>query len=117
MPALRAGRLMAAARALAVGLVLTGLGNLVLAVLYTQAHAWALAIWLATGAWICPVAARYLHQAAAHLRADAVAAERQARRLALEDEAALAMDDCCETWWTSTGEQHEPACPTQARSN
>lgn len=117
MSALRAGRLMAAARALVVGLVLAGLGNLALAALYAQAHVWTLALWLATGAWICPVAAGYLHRAAARRRTDAVGAERRARRLALADEVALALDDCCETWWTSAGTQHEPACPNYARSN
>ncbi|MEU0522740.1 hypothetical protein [Streptomyces niveus] len=106
---------MAAARALAVGLVLTGFGNLALAALYAHAHVWPLALWLATGAWICPVAAGYLHRAAARRRADAVDAEQRARRLAIED--ALVMDDCCETWWTSAGGQHEPTCPNHARSN
>ena len=44
--------------------------------------------------------------------------ERRARQAAtaIDDAVAIALDEaCCETWWTSAGTDHEPACPTQTR--
>ncbi len=56
------------------------------------------------------------------LRREAVRAERDARlhpRPADDATAAVALAEaCCDQWWTSAGQGHEPTCPhQQPRSN
>lgn len=49
------------------------------------------------------------------LRRTPVRAERP--RNAIDETTAVALAAaCCETWWTSAGADHEPACPNQHRS-
>lgn len=44
---------------------------------------------------------------------DAVRAEPKSRpRSAIDETTAVALSAaCCETWWTSAGDDHEPTCP------
>ncbi|WP_225848598.1 hypothetical protein [Streptomyces sp. HPF1205] len=86
----------------------------------THGHGGYAAVFLIASIVLLAAAHRELHHSARLLRTVAVYRHGQMSgplRDAIDDATALPPECTCDTWWTSLGEQHAPACPAHVWEN